>query len=82
MSFSALSPLQINLLVCGLTFPFYVHDIEVGRSELLGGGGGGWLLGGVALTTIVGVSLLCSYCITSPICALHAIVSHVVDGCD
>ena len=78
MSFSALSPLQINLLVCGLTFPSYVHDVGVGRSELLGG----WLLGGVALTTIVGVSLLCSYCIMSPLCALCAIVSHVVDGCD
>ena len=35
--------------------------------------------GDVVLTTIVGVSVLCSYCITSPLCALRAIVSHVVD---
>ena len=33
----------------------------------------------VVLTIIVGVSLLCCYCITSPLCALRAIVSHVVD---
>ena len=37
------------------------------------------VMGDVALTTIVGVSLLCSYCITSPLYALCAIVSHVVD---
>ena len=40
MSFSTLSPLQINLLVCGLTFSSYVHDVGVWRSELLGKGGG------------------------------------------